>query len=218
MITAEHVMWKGVQDELYIQHHIHHTRIPNHTNMVLWILQRKVNKYGNNRRKLLRKCMGMYAKHNPTRTKTKKKNRIRRNTTTTNNNSYNRCIRMTKYVYRSNTRTFEKLPKYIYQRRNGWFEIRKRIGGVLLYWGSFPTLEEALLYRAYYIGKDWKVNPRFKANKHIVHRNNHYMIVKEQNGKRECYGTFRDITTARQERDVCVACNWDYNEIVEFED
>ena len=40
---------------------------------------------------------------------------------------------------------FTEIPSYIYQNKNGCFEIRKRIGGVLLYWGSFPTLEEAKL-------------------------------------------------------------------------
>ena len=79
---------------------------------------------------------------------------------------------MTKYIYHNRTRTFEKLPKYIYQRKNGWFEIRKRIGGVLLYWGSFPTLEEAQLHKAYYLGKKWQVNPTLKAKRHIVKRNN----------------------------------------------
>jgi len=125
---------------------------------------------------------------------------------------------MTKYIYRNRTRTFEKLPKYIYQRKNGWFEIRKRIGGVLLYWGSFPTLEEAELHRAYYIGKKWRVNPTFKANKHIVKRNNNFMIMKQNDGVRDSYGTFKDLQTARHERDICVECHWNYDLIVEYED
>ena len=126
---------------------------------------------------------------------------------------------MTKYVYRNRTKTFEKLPKYIYQRKNGWFEIRKRVGGTLLYWGSFPTLEEAELHRAYYIGKKWRVNPSFKANKHIVRKNDHqYMIIKQNNGVRDYYGVFNDLDSARHERDVCLACDWDYNRIVEWED
>lgn len=126
---------------------------------------------------------------------------------------------MTKYIYRRRTRTFEKLPKYIYQRKNGWFEIRKRVGGTLLYWGSFPTLEEAELHRAYYIGKKWMVNPSFKANKHIVRKsNNQYMIMKQTGDSRDCYGTFDDIDSARYERDVCLACDWDYDRIVEWED
>ena len=125
---------------------------------------------------------------------------------------------MTKYVYRRRTRTFERLPKYIYQRKNGWFEIRKRIGGVLLYWGSFPTLEEAELHKAYYIGKKWKVNPSFKADRHIVRRKGNFLIMKQNGDVRDCYGTFKDIHAARHERDVCVECEWDYDRIVEFED
>ena len=126
---------------------------------------------------------------------------------------------MTKYIYHSRTRTFKKLPRYIYQRKNGWFEIRKRVGGTLLYWGSFPTIEEAELHRAYYIGKKWRVNPSFKSNKHIVRKNDHqFMIIKQQNGVREYFGVFNDLDTARHERGVCVACDWDFDRIVEFED
>ena len=82
-----------------------------------------------------------------------------------------------KYIYNTKTRTFEKLPKYIYQRRNGWFEIRKRIGGILLYWGSFPTLEEALLFRAYYIGKNWEVNPHFKNRENGCSKRNYLTFL-----------------------------------------
>ena len=125
---------------------------------------------------------------------------------------------MVKYIYQHRTRTFEKIPKYIYQRKNGWFEIRKRIGDVLIYWGSFPTLEEATLHRAYYIGKNWKVNPSFKANRHIIQRDNHYILVKNIDGERVSYGTFKNIEEARHERDICVECDWDFDLIVEYED
>lgn len=125
---------------------------------------------------------------------------------------------MTKYIYHNRTRTFEKLPKYIYQRKNGWFEIRKRIGGVLLYWGSFPTLEEAQLHKAYYLGKKWQVNPTFKAKRHIVKRNNNYMILKTINGKTTSYGTFQNIEDAMHERDICIDSDWDFDRIVEYED
>lgn len=125
---------------------------------------------------------------------------------------------MTKYCYQRRTKTFEKLPKYIYQRQNGWFEIRKRVGGVLVYWGSYPSLEEAKLHRAYYIGKNWKIKPVFKANKHIVQRGDNYIILKKVGGKITSFGTFTDLEQARHERDICEICNWDYNEIVEWED
>ena len=124
----------------------------------------------------------------------------------------------TRYVYYHRTGTFEEIPKYIYQRRNGWFEIRKRIGDVLVYWGSFPTLEEAELHKAYYIGKNWEVNPSFRANRHIVQRGEHYIVMKSENGKRTIYGTFDNIEDARHERDVCVRCQWDFDLIVEQED
>ena len=125
---------------------------------------------------------------------------------------------MTKYIYQKKTRTFEKIPKYIYQRKNGWFEIRKRIGEVLLYWGSFPTLEEAKLHKAYYIGKKWEVNPCFKANRHIVQKGRNFIVMKNINGERVNYGTFRTIEEARHERDVCVECQWDFDLICEYVD
>ena len=125
---------------------------------------------------------------------------------------------MVKYIYQPTSKTFEKIPKYIYQRRNGWFEIRKRVGGVLLYWGSFPTLEEARLYRAFYIGKNWMVNPCFKANRYIIFENGHYHIIKIINGKKNYFGSFDNYEDAKHERDICIACDWDFNRIVEFDD
>lgn len=125
---------------------------------------------------------------------------------------------MVRYIYQKSTKTFEKIPEYIYQRSNGWFEIRKRIGGTLIYWGSFPTLEEARLYRAYYIGKHWLVNPSFKNNKFIRRRNNRFIISKRIEGRRIVFGTFQSLSAARNERDICLICNWDINQIVEFDE
>lgn len=111
------------------------------------------------------------------------------------------------------------MPKYIYQRKNGWFEIRKRVGGTLLYWGSFPTLEEAVRHRDYYARKKWKVTPSFKANRHIVRKNDHTFMIMKQTGKvRDCYGTFDDIHTARRERDICLECDWDFDAIANWVD
>jgi len=125
---------------------------------------------------------------------------------------------MTKYLYHKRKKMFTKTPQYIYQRRNGWFEIRKRVGGTIVYWGSFPTIEEAELHKAYYIGKNWKVKPRFKANKHIIQRGDKYVLIKSIDGERTIYGTFDNIEDARHERDVCMKCNWDFDLIVEYED
>lgn len=125
---------------------------------------------------------------------------------------------MTKYIYHNRKRTFEKLPQYIYLRKNGMFEIRKRVGGVLVYWGSFKTLEEAELFKAYFIGKNWETIPKYKANKHIIQRNGKHMILKKIGDKMVSFGTFDELNDARHERDVCVLCGWDYDLIVEYED
>ena len=125
---------------------------------------------------------------------------------------------MTKYIYLQKTHTFEKIPQYIYQRQNGWFEIRKRVGGILVYWGSFPTLEEAKLHKAYYIGKNWKVNPSFKNNRYISCIGDEYQIRKSINGKCNYFGTFDNLEDARHERDICVESDWDFDRIVEFDE
>lgn len=125
---------------------------------------------------------------------------------------------MTKYIYHNRKRTFEEIPQYIYQRPNGWFEIRKRIGDKLVYWGSYPTLEEAQLHKAYYIGKNWEVNPSFKANQHIIQKGKTYIVMKTINHKKVSFGTFNTLEEARHERDICLACNWDYDLICEWVD
>ena len=125
---------------------------------------------------------------------------------------------MVKYIYYDGV--FTKLPSYIYLNKNGSFEIRKRIGGVLLYWGSFTTLEEAKLYRAYYIGKNWIVNPHFRNHetRYIREQEGAFIVNKRTNGKLEYFGTFHDLEDAKNERDICIACNWDLDQIVEFGD
>ena len=115
---------------------------------------------------------------------------------------------------------FTELPRYIYQRKNGCFEIRKRIGEVLLYWGSFPTLEEAKLYRAYYIGKNWEVNPHFKnrEKRYIVEQDGLFIVRKRINNKLTNFAFLNNLEDAKNERDICIACNWDLDAIVEFGD
>lgn len=125
---------------------------------------------------------------------------------------------MVKYAYNRTTKSFEKLPRYIYQRNNGWYEIRKRIGGALVYWGSYPTLEEAKLHLAYYQGMHWKTRPVYRANRHISQRGNTYIVVKNINNERVSFGTFKSLEEARKERDICIACDWEFDRIVEWED
>lgn len=129
---------------------------------------------------------------------------------------------MVRYIYYDGK--FVELPRYIYQdKRNGCFEIRKRIGGIPSYWGSFLTLEEAKLYLSYYIGKHWMVNPNFVCNVREPHyiqtrEDNSHLIVKKINGKKKYFGTFHNLSDAENERDICMACNWDMDLIVEFGD
>lgn len=127
---------------------------------------------------------------------------------------------MVKYIYYNGV--FTKLPTYIYQTKEGRFEIRKRVGKILQYWGRFATLEEAKLFRAFYIGKKWMVNPVFrdkrKGMQYIKEVKNGYLIHKRINGQDKYFGTFHNLDDAKDERDICMACNWDMNCIVEFGD
>ena len=125
---------------------------------------------------------------------------------------------MVKYIYQKRTGEFEKMPEYIYKNRNGCFEIRKRIGDHLVYFGSYNTLTEAKLYRAYYIGKNWIVNPNFHNNKYIHKYGEKFLVVKVIDGKKNYFGTFDNLVDARVERDICVACDWDFDMIVEFDE
>lgn len=113
-----------------------------------------------------------------------------------------------------------KLPRYIYQNRKGRFEIRKAIKGTLLYWGSFPTLEEAKLYLAYYIGKKWMVNPHFLNRRYIYQKeeNTFHIQKRDENGNLNYFGSFNTLEEAKKERDICITCNWDMDCIVEFGD
>lgn len=120
---------------------------------------------------------------------------------------------MTKYIY-SNGR-FHSIPSNIYQTSKGKFEIRKKVGGVLTYWGTYHTLEEARLYRAYYIGKKWMVNPHFMNRKYIYENNGRYTVSKMIEGHTISYGTFNTLKEAISERDICIKCNWDFDLIVE---
>ncbi len=123
-----------------------------------------------------------------------------------------------RYIYQKSTQTFVKMPNYIYPKKNGCFEIRKRIDKVLTYWGTFHSLEEAELWRAYYIGKHWNVNPSFRGRQYIIKAKGGYFVAKIINGKREYFGFFKDFKEAEHERDICLACNWDINRIVEFDE
>lgn len=127
---------------------------------------------------------------------------------------------MVRYTYQKTSNTFEEIPKYIYPIKNGCFEIRKRIGYILVYWGRFPTLEEAKLYRAFYIGKNWSVTPHFKRNekRYIREQDGKFVIRKKIKGHLESFGSFYDFNDAKEERDICVACGWDLDKIVEFGD
>lgn len=123
---------------------------------------------------------------------------------------------MVRYIYYNGV--FTKLPSYIYINKNGYFEIRKKIGGILQYWGCFLTLEEAKMYRAFYIGKNWMVNPHFRKPHYICEQDGHFIIRKRQNGRLNYFGSFDNIADAENERDICRACNWDMDMIVEFGD
>ena len=126
---------------------------------------------------------------------------------------------MTRYIDYNGE--FIELPRYIYRnKRTGRFEIRKGINGHLLYYGSFTTLEEARLYLAYYMGKHWRVNPHFLRSRYIYQRGDGSFCIKkkDENGRLDYFGTFSSFEDARRERDICVACDWDVECIVEFGD
>ena len=65
---------------------------------------------------------------------------------------------------------------------------------------------------------NWNVNPSFRGRQYIIKAKGGYFVAKIINGKREYFGFFKNFKEAEHERDICLACNWDINRIVEFDE
>ena len=102
-----------------------------------------------------------------------------------------------------------------------YFRVQKRCNGNSRFYGQGRTLIEALMIRDYGIANDWKPFPTYnsKTQEPYIHVNRKsYSIVKQINGKLEYFGTFDKLEDAIKERDLLIACDWDWERLCECVD
>lgn len=114
----------------------------------------------------------------------------------------------------------KKEPKNIYKAYGGMYEIRKEINHKKYSFGTYPTLEEAIKARDYFVKNGWKIYERliFSILEHIVKRNGKYEIRKVINGKLEHFGSFNNLEDAKEEVIFLKKCGWDYDNMESIDD
>lgn len=126
--------------------------------------------------------------------------------------------------YPKSTKTNEKF--IIIDNTSGRYTVRKVIHGIRRQYGTFDTVDEAIIWRDYCIQKGWSSNllHEFKLThkplRHIgqfITKDNkvRYFIRHRENGKMESYGTFGNLEDALKERDLLEKYKWDWDLIVE---
>ena len=91
--------------------------------------------------------------------------------------------------------------KYISYRPNlDVYEIVKVIKGKLEYFGRYPTLEDAIKCRDYFIEHDWDLGLRLihSINKNICFKNGKWRIYKTINYKEYYFGSFDSLEEAER--------------------
>lgn len=114
----------------------------------------------------------------------------------------------------------KKEPKNIYKAYGEGYEIRKEINHKKYCFGTYPTLEEAIKAREYFVKNGWKIYERliFSKPQHIVKRNGKYHITKVIHGKQEHFGSFDNIEDAKEEVQFLKKCDWDYDNMESIDD
>ena len=114
----------------------------------------------------------------------------------------------------------KKEPKNIYKAYGGVYEIRKEINHKKYSFGTYPTLEEAIKARDYFVKNGWKIYERliFSTPQYIVKRNGKYEIRKVINGKLEHFGVFNSLEDAKDEVTFLKKCGWDYDNMESIDD
>lgn len=93
------------------------------------------------------------------------------------------------------------------------------------YYGSYPTREEAEKAVEFFKEHDWdseyikyKTDKSNYVGKYIsLNPFGNYYIRKMVDGELQCFGTFRTLEQAKEERDRCVKYDWDIDRICECE-
>ena len=105
--------------------------------------------------------------------------------------------------------------RFIRRVGNNW-RIDKNINAKKYYFGTYPTIEDAILMRDYFENKGWEncLNERLKHGNHPKYISGNskrgYEVRKIIDGECNHFGTFHDLERAKQEVELCKKANWDY--------
>ena len=107
------------------------------------------------------------------------------------------------------------------RHRDGKFIIIKSIKGKDTYFGTYDTIEEALLVRDDLLSTNWgfpedeKINMRKqgKYGKHITFHNGCFRVIKTIDGKQRFFGAFATKEEAIELRDLLIENDWDTSNI-----
>ena len=105
--------------------------------------------------------------------------------------------------------------RFIRRVGNNW-RIDKNINAKKYYFGTYPTIEDAILMRDYFENKGWEncLNERLKHGNHPKYISGNskrgYEVRKIIDGEYNHFGLFHDLETAKQEVELCKKANWDY--------
>lgn len=100
------------------------------------------------------------------------------------------------------------LPRNISRTKNGTYRITKQINNVRRYFGTYKSLEEAVMVRQQLEECGWDFKPSTRSlPEYIYNSGDGYIIIRDG----ESYGTFRSLEAATVERDLLIRFGWEYD-------
>ena len=107
---------------------------------------------------------------------------------------------------------------------NGSYKINKTLNGTFRNFGTYPSLENALLARDILIESDWNIDmvpaelfKEMEKYNFIHHQKGRYLIAKKIDGIVKYFGTFDNLNDAIAQRNRLIANNWEIEEIIQEE-
>ena len=107
--------------------------------------------------------------------------------------------------------------KNIWARPNGKFIIARKIKGKVHYFGTYETLEEAIIAKERLIKQNWikEPNPMRYICKITNGKKMKYSIQRLSKACAGYFGSFETIEEAQKERDLWEQFDWDYDALCE---
>lgn len=89
--------------------------------------------------------------------------------------------------------------------------VSKKIKGKCYSFGTYDTLEEAIITRQYFENHNWDLSERliFSKNSFIHYYNGKYHVNKTRNGKKTSFGVFDNYNDAKYQVILCKRFGWD---------